>query len=321
MPNNQAFPDNHFIGGLKQPPFAAPNSTVTVANDSINLPIVGDEIAVKLIDNLLLSHRHAEIKNDLEGVAGSSIRHDYFDYIGSAFNIEENVPMDTTSVKMNSKSYEIKPAGKALSFTKEQMNHDGYLVEQGVGQFAKSFADKLESDLFEVLRKDAPVAEGKLDFTIRGFSKLVVAFGEDIEHTTLLVSPHNFAEILSMEEIRHLLSGEHLKTGVIKFITGLEIQFGQRVKDDEAFLLRGTGSESPLTVQVAQRIDVNSEYSVLDRKYNVAADTAYVVYMKDKSRAFRLNVEPIGVSAHVATKGVTKSEDEPKVEPKAKAKK
>ena len=131
---------------------------VTKIEDLIVPEVMADMISAKVEAKVIIS-KIAKVDTTLQGQPGNEVTVPQYKYIGDAADVAEGVSMGTAKLETGSTSFTIKKAGKGVSITDEAiLSGYGDPVGEANKQLAMSIANKIDSDVVEVINKE--YAEG-----------------------------------------------------------------------------------------------------------------------------------------------------------------
>lgn len=263
------------------------NATTQVSN--LVIPkVIGDAVQKKL-GNLIKILPLCDVDTNLQGNQGNTITVPSWNYIGNANDVAEGATVTAENITAGSIDVIVKKAVKDIAMTDESiLATNGEVVGQVETQLAVSIANKMDNDALAQAQATAvgagvpQIAQQIPTATISqaGLALLRVYFGEDLDDTFLLISPADYAKVLSLPEFVAVEQGQAFMSGHVGHVMGLQIVISGRVASGKGVLLQRGG------LGIAMKRDVNAESfrDMSTRTVRVGTDVHYACYVKNPAR-------------------------------------
>lgn len=259
----------------------------TKRTNLIDPEVLGAYLDVKLINAVKLSPL-VNVDNTLVGQPGSTLELPKYEYIQAAEIIEEGDAMVPVALNATSEKVQVKKAGKAVSISDEAMlSAYGDPVNEIGNQLLLAMADKIEADLYEVMRNNAH-ADYTHDAKGAKFNKDVVAdalvkFNEDIEgEMYLFINAKDFAELRKDADFVHVDNG--VITGERGQIHGCRVVVSKRVQPGEAYIMK----PGALALVMKRNVMVEADRDILKGMNVYACNEHYAVQLRYDDRVIKV---------------------------------
>lgn len=262
---------------------------LTKLSNLINPEKLGAFIDAKLTDLIKLAPL-ARIGRDLQGQPGNTLTIPVYQYIGDAEDLAEGAEDVPVVLQAESRQVTVKKAARSVSLSDESiLSGYGDPVNEIASQLLKSIANKVDNDCFAALRgiSGNMVHEHTGDVNIDVIADAVLKFGEDIDDTMyVFINPAHYAAIRKSQDFIYIKDGETKVNGHVGMIYGVNVVISDKVAKTEMFVIK----EGAIGIELKRDTNVETGRDIKTRTNIYAADKHYVAYLRDASKAIRVNI-------------------------------
>lgn len=275
---------------------------ITKLENLFNPQVVGDEIAVKLV-NKIKFRPFAKISRTLQGRPGNTVTRYKWAYIGDAVEFTEGNDISYGELTQSTVNVTVKKAGRGVKLTDEAvLSGQGNPRAEAVKQITMAIAQKIDNDCktaLDGIASQMTVGDGTAALGASLVQDALAKFGEDIDGLkAVLVSPlqvkdiRNDANFIPASEIK----AEMMISGSLGQILGCDIVVSNKVVGNGGnyinYLLKG----QPLNIEVKRDIMAETDRDIDKKITKLNADEHYVVYLDEEQNAVKIvskNENPI----------------------------
>jgi N4-gp56 family major capsid protein len=270
----------------------------TILKDLIDPQVLAEYLDVKMMDAIKFAPI-CNINRDLEGRPGSKLTLPQYTFIGLAEDVAEGENVTFGELGYRTVEVPVKKAGKGVKITDEAiLSGYGNPVDEIAKQLLMAIAGRVDEDCVNAFRNGSinlthGEADEKLDTiqTVDGkeFGKnmiidMIAKFGEDIEEDmVLLVNPIHLAILRKDEAFVHVMDGQAIISGEIGQIFGCRVVVSNKVKANEAFLVKAGAVE----IIMKRNVAVEADRDIVNKTNIFVVDEHYAVYLKDATKLVR----------------------------------
>lgn len=255
---------------------------MTTLKTNLVIPeVMASVLEKKMIDYIKLAPL-AVVRTELQGQGGDTITVPYYEYIGDATDLEENVAGETSLLSASTMTATVKKIFKAVEITDEaMMSNFGNPLTEIERQLAIALASKVEADCYTAMEAGREVGDGLTEISTAGISEAVIdAFGEDYEGVNLFVTPKQYHKLRTEEGFVHIASGEAVISGHVGQVYGTNIIVSNRVDGTKNIMLKAGG----LQIALKREVQVETDRDILKKTTVISADRHYVAFIYDANK-------------------------------------
>ena len=265
----------------------------------IDPQVLGEFIDVKLPAAIKFAPM-CNVNRELEGRPGSTLTLPMYDFIGYATDVEEGEDIPMASLATKQVDVKVKKAGRGVSITDEAiLSAYGNPVDEIAKQLLMAIAGKVDNDCVAALRganqegeavqEDPQIAEARNKRKLavdKVFDKYVVSqmmtmFGEDLEENMIImINPAHLAELRKDDDFVQINNGQAIISGEIGQIFGCRVVVSNKVKEDEAFLVK----DGAVEILMKKNVAVEADRDIVNKTNVFVVDEHYAVYLKQPER-------------------------------------
>lgn len=238
------------------------------------------------LPNALRFNGLAKFTNELAGRPGDELSMPVFAYVGDAADVAEGEPIPVEALSQSKKLAKVKKAAKAVGVTDEELTAGMDILDETEKQLLASVASKIDGDCFTALETVASNMTVTLTNPLNstGVSEALVKFGEEIdEDKVLFVTPAQAHELRT--EIVALPAGTPiLYTGVIGMLMGCQVVISGRLPAKTNYIVK----PEAVRVETKKKVEIELDRVALEKKTNVIADSHYVAFLYNESKAIKI---------------------------------
>lgn len=265
----------------------------------IDPQVLGEFIDVKLPAAIKFAPL-CNVNRDLEGRPGSTLTLPMYDFIGYATDVEEGTDIPMADLVTKQVDVKVKKAGRGVSITDEAiLSAYGDPVNEIAKQLLMAIAGKVDNDCVTAFRgadeegkaveEDAKITEARNKRKLavdKAFDKYVISdmitmFGEDLEEDmTIMINPAHLAALRKDADFVQVMAGQAIISGEIGQIFGCRVVVSNKVKEDEAFLVKAGAVE----ILMKRNVAVESDRDIVNKTNAYVVDEHYAVYLKQPEK-------------------------------------
>jgi N4-gp56 family major capsid protein len=285
------------------------NKTTLAGKTLIDPQVLAEFLDVKMMDAIKFAPL-CNVNRDLEGRPGSTLTLPMYKFVGFAEDVAEGADIPMNELGTESVNVKVKKAGKGVSISDEAiLSAYGDPVNEIAKQLLMAIAGKVDNDCIGAIRGtkvvvqdgqyvDQPLTEADEDKKItdarnerklavgRAFDKYVISemitmFGEDLEEDmTVMINPAHLAELRKDKDFVQVMAGQAIISGEIGQIFGCRVVVSNKVKEDEAFLVKAGAVE----ILMKRNVMVESDRDIVNKTNAYVVDEHYAVYLKQPEK-------------------------------------
>lgn len=253
----------------------------TLKNNLVIPEVMGSAIAQKMI-NLIKLTPLAVVNTDLVGQGGDTITVPYYEYIGDATDLAENVAGETSLLTAGTKTATVKKIFKAVELTDEALlSNFGNPLDEVENQIALAMASKVETDCFTALEAGRAIDLALNEISTALISQAVIdAFGEDYTGVYMFITPKQYHKIRTSNDFVHVANGQSVITGHVGEVYGTQIVVSNRVAGTKNIMLKAGG----LQIALKRDVQVETDRDILKKTTVISADRHYTAFIYDANK-------------------------------------
>ena len=259
---------------------------VTKIENLIDPQVLADFLDVKMMDAIKFAPLCA-VRNDLVGKPGDTLTLPKYAFIGLAEDVAEGADVPMAKLAANTVDVKVKKAGKGVQVTDEAvLSAYGDTVNEIGRQLLMSIAGKVDNDCAEAFRK------ATLNVTAASFDKYVISdmiakFGEDLEEDmTVLINPAHLATLRRDKDFVEVNDGMVIMNGEVGRLFGCRIVISNKVKANEAFLVKA----GAVKILMKRNVMVEADRNIVNKTNTYVVDEHYVAYLEDESKIVKAKI-------------------------------
>lgn len=252
----------------------------------IDPEVLAEYLDVKLMDAIKFAPLCA-VRNDLVGKPGDTLSLPKYAFIGLAEDVAEGEDVPMSNLAADKVDVKVKKAGKGVKLTDEAiLSAYGNPKDEVAKQLLMAIAGKVDNDCAEAFRK------ATLEVTAEAFDKYVISdmiakFGEDIEEDmTAVINPAHLAILRKDPDFVQVNQGDVIINGEVGRLFGVRIVISNKVKAEEAFLVK-TGA---VKILMKRNVMVEADRDIVNKTNVFVADEHYVAYLEDESKIVKATI-------------------------------
>ena len=259
---------------------------VTKIENLIDPQVLADFLDVKLMDAIKFAPLCA-VRTDLVGKPGDTLTLPKYAFIGLAEDVAEGADVPMAKLAANTVDVKVKKAGKGVQVTDEAvLSAYGDTVNEIGRQLLMSIAGKVDNDCAEAFRK------ATLNVTAASFDKYVISdmiakFGEDLEEDmTVLINPAHLATLRRDKDFVEVNDGMVIMNGEVGRLFGCRIVISNKVKANEAFLVKA----GAVKILMKRNVMVEADRDIKRKVNTYVVDEHYVAYLEDETKIVKAKI-------------------------------
>ena len=258
----------------------------TKLTNLIDPQVLADYLDVKLMDAIKFAPLCA-VRTDLVGKPGDTLTLPKYAFIGLAEDVAEGADVPMAKLAADTVDVKVKKAGKGVQVTDEAvLSAYGDTVNEIGRQLLMSIAGKVDNDCAEAFRK------ATLNVTAASFDKYVISdmiakFGEDLEEDmTVLINPAHLATLRRDKDFVEVNDGMVIMNGEVGRLFGCRIVISNKVKANEAFLVKA----GAVKILMKRNVMVEADRNIVNKTNTYVVDEHYVAYLEDESKIVKAKI-------------------------------
>lgn len=258
----------------------------TKLTNLIDPQVLADFLDVKMMDAIKFAPLCA-VRTDLVGKPGDTLTLPKYAFIGLAEDVAEGADVPMAKLAANTVDVKVKKAGKGVQVTDEAvLSAYGDTVNEIGRQLLMSIAGKVDNDCAEAFRK------ATLNVTAASFDKYVISdmiakFGEDLEEDmTVLINPAHLATLRRDKDFVEVNDGMVIMNGEVGRLFGCRIVISNKVKANEAFLVKA----GAVKILMKRNVMVEADRNIVNKTNTYVVDEHYVAYLEDESKIVKAKI-------------------------------
>ena len=258
----------------------------TKLTNLIDPQVLADYLDVKLMDAIKFAPLCA-VRTDLVGKPGDTLTLPKYAFIGLAEDVAEGADVPMAKLAADTVDVKVKKAGKGVQVTDEAvLSAYGDTVNEIGRQLLMSIAGKVDNDCAEAFRK------ATLNVTAQSFDKYVISdmiakFGEDLEEDmTVLINPAHLATLRRDKDFVEVNDGMVIMNGEVGRLFGCRIVISNKVKANEAFLVKA----GAVKILMKRNVMVEADRNIVNKTNTYVVDEHYVAYLEDESKIVKAKI-------------------------------
>jgi N4-gp56 family major capsid protein len=240
------------------------------------------------------------VNNELQGRPGSTLTLPMYTFIGYATDVLEGKDIPMAELGTDSVEVTVKKAGKGVSISDEAiLSAYGDPVNEIAKQLLMAISGKVDNDCVAAFRgadeegtavkEDAKITAARNErklavnaaFDKYVISEMITMFGEDLEEDmTVMINPAHLATLRRDKDFLEVMAGQAIISGEIGQIFGCRVVVSNKVKEDEAFLVKAGAVE----ILMKRNVMVESDRDIVNKTNAYVVDEHYAVYLKDATK-------------------------------------
>ena len=264
----------------------------TKLTNLINPEVIGASLEVKLVDLIKFSPI-ARMGYELQGTPGNTLSIPVYAYIGDAIDVAEGVAIDPALLTATTSEVTVKKAGKAVEITDEALlSAYGDTSDEAEKQLGVSLASKVDNDVLVALGTIAAgmtIGDGTAYMTKDLIADALVKFGEDINETTyLFIAPAQYGAIRKDTDFVAIKQGEAVLSGEVGELMGARIVVSNKIVAAAGKFTNYLVRANAIGIEMKREVMVEADRDILKKTNVISADTHYVAYLRDASKAVKV---------------------------------
>ena len=258
----------------------------TKLTNLIDPQVLADYLDVKLMDAIKFAPLCA-VRTDLVGKPGDTLTLPKYAFIGLAEDVAEGADVPMAKLAADTVDVKVKKAGKGVQVTDEAvLSAYGDTVNEIGRQLLMSIAGKVDNDCAEAFRN------ATLNVTAASFDKYVISdmiakFGEDLEEDmTVLINPAHLATLRRDKDFVEVNDGMVIMNGEVGRLFGCRIVISNKVKANEAFLVKA----GAVKILMKRNVMVEADRNIVNKTNTYVVDEHYVAYLEDESKIVKAKI-------------------------------
>lgn len=279
----------------------------TKLENLINPEVLAEYLDVKMMDAIKFAPL-CSVNRDLEGRPGSTLTLPMYDIDKFEFakDVPEGADIEIGELGTKTIDVKIKKAGIGKKITDEAiLSAYGNPVDEIAKQLLMAISGKVDNDCVAVFRgmdeegneieEDAAVKAARKENEVQvtgGFNKnavvdMMAKFGEDMEEEmTLIINPAHLAILRKDQDFVHIANGEKIISGEIGQIFGCRVVVSNKVKEEEAFLVKAGAVE----ILMKRNVAVEADRDIVNKTNIYVVDEHYAVYLKNPAKLVKATI-------------------------------
>lgn len=275
-------------------------SVVTKLSNLINPEVIGASLSVKLVDMIKFAPL-ATIGRDLQGAAGNTLTIPVWSYIGDAEDVAEGVAIETDLLTATTSTVTVKKAAKAVEITDEAvLSAYGDPVGEAERQIGVAIATKVDNDALTALGTigaGMTFGDGTVHLDKEMVADALVLFGEEIaEPTYLFISPKQYAAIRKDADFVHIANGAMIVSGTVGMLYGATVVVSEKIVAAGGKIKNYLVRAGALGIEMKRDVNVETDRDILKKTNVISADMHYVAYLRDASKAVKIDAKDPAVA-------------------------
>lgn len=257
---------------------------MTKLQNLINPEVLGAFLDKKIVDKMVFS-QFAEVKTDLVGNEGDTLKMPVWNYVGDAVDLAEGVEGVTDQLTAETVQAKVKKAVKNIELTDEAvLSGHGQVMGQAEIQLLTSIASKVDADCLDSLKGASALTHTMNAVNPDNVADAISLFGEDLqEQIYLVMNGKNLAKLRKDADFKESVG---VVSGVVGTIHGALIVVSNKLEDTEAFLIKA----GALAIILKRETNVETERNVLKKSTIISADKHYTTYLQDPSKVVKVTI-------------------------------
>lgn len=258
--------------------------SITKLAQLINPEVIGSFLDKKLTNKMIFS-KFAEIKTDLQGNEGDTLKMPIWEYVGDAVDLAEGVEGVTEQLNATTVQAKVKKAVKNIELTDEAvLSGYGEVIGQAELQLLTSVASKVDADCLASLRGADALTHTITKVSPDNIADAIALFGEDLEEQIyLLVNGKKLAELRKDADFKESVG---VASGIAGTIHGAIIVISNKLEDTEAFLIKA----GALAIILKRDSVVETSRNVLKKSTILSVDKHYTTYLQNPSKVVKVTI-------------------------------
>lgn len=258
--------------------------SMTKLANLINPEVLGAFLDRKIVNKMVFS-QFAEVKTDLVGNEGDTLKMPIWAYVGDAKDLAEGVEGVVDQLTAQTVQAKVKKAVKNIELTDEAvLSGHGQVMGQAEIQLLKSIASKVDADCLECLKGAEALTHSMNGVNPDNIADAIALFGEDLEEQIYLVmNAKNLAKLRKDADFKECVG---VANGVAGTIHGAIIVLSNKLADTEAFLIKA----GALAIILKRDTNVETERNVLKKSTIISADKHYTTYLQNPAKVVKVTI-------------------------------
>ena len=260
---------------------------VTKLGNLIDPEVLAQYLDVKLMDAIKFAPL-CNVNRDLEGRPGSKLTLPKYGCIGLADVVDEGAEIPMAELSATSVEKEVQKIAKGVTVTDEAiLSAYGNPVDEVAKQLLMAIAGKVDNDCAAAFREATMNVDVTGKFGKDAVIDMIAKFGEDMdEDMVLVINAQHLAELRKDEAFMHVMNGQVIMNGEIGQIFGARVVVSNKVKANEAFLVKAGAVE----IIMKRNVAVEADRNIVNKTNIFTADEHYVVYLRDESKIVKATI-------------------------------
>ena len=258
----------------------------TKLGNLIDPQVLADFLDVKMMDAIKFAPLCA-VRTDLVGKPGDTLTLPKYAFIGLAEDVAEGAEVGIAQLSATSTDVKVKKAGKGVEVTDEAvLSAYGDTVNEIGRQLLMSIAGKVDNDCAAAFR------QATMEVTATKFDKYVISdmmakFGEDLEEDmTALINPAHLAILRRDPDFVEVNDGMVIMNGEVGRLFGCRIVISNKVKANEAFLVKA----GAVKILMKRNVMVEADRDIKRKVNTYVVDEHYVAYLEDETKIVKAKI-------------------------------
>ena len=279
--------------------------TGTYLSNLFNPQVVADLIDTKLIDNIVFAPL-ATIDNTLQGRAGDTVTLPYYNFIGSASDVEEGHDIPIAQLTQSTKSVAVQKIGKGVQLTDEAiLSGYGDPLGEGVNQITKSIADKVDKKLLEAAGNVSTYVYSSAALAATDIPLALALFGEENDGDKVIICDADFyAKLLRTDWIPASEIAANVRVrGAVGMCYGCQVVVTNRVKGGNFYIMK----PGALAIFMKRDTMVEMDRDIVNQSNVVVGSKLFAPYVLNEAKIIKIvngidtALKTIGLSAAAGT--------------------
>ena len=258
----------------------------TKLGNLIDPQVLADFLDVKMMDAIKFAPLCA-VRTDLVGKPGDTLTLPKYAFIGLAEDVAEGAEVGIAQLTATSTDVKVKKAGKGVKVTDEAMlSAYGNTEDEVAKQLLMAVAGKVDNDCAAAFR------QATMEVTATKFDKYVISdmmakFGEDLEEDmTALINPAHLAILRRDPDFVEVNDGMVIMNGEVGRLFGCRIVISNKVKANEAFLVKA----GAVKILMKRNVMVEADRDIKRKVNTYVVDEHYVAYLEDETKIVKAKI-------------------------------
>ena len=269
---------------------------VTKLDNLVDVEVMAALVEKKLANNIVFG-AIADITDELEGTAGSTLLFPSYQYIGGATVVGEGSTISVSTLIASTVSATIHKIAKGVTITDEAaLSGVGDPIGQGADQLALSLNDALDGEILTTLSGIGSAmtyytSASTVDPAVTDIADALELYGEDIDGVKVLyVAPKVYTAMRKAGVSGGFfpaseIAAEIAVKGTLGEYQGCNVIVTNRLKTSKDMYIVKPGA---VKVILKRGIMVESDRDILKKETVITADMHEVTYLYDESKAIRV---------------------------------